>query len=148
MFFYRAFLCSLTGMLLLCVIGCGGKSGLEFKKARVNGMVTYKGEPLEMGKIRFIPDGEVVGGKVAGEVVFADIIDGQYSIPEIEGVTVGKNRVEIRSYRSTGRMLDASSEDGKKAEEYEQFLPLIYNAQSKLSVDIKEGENKRDFDLE
>jgi hypothetical protein len=133
--------------LTLILMGCGGQSGLEFSTAQVEGTVTYRGKPLETGKIRFIPDGEVVDGKVAGQAVFADIKDGKYSIPAAEGVTVGKNRVEIKSYRGTGKMQVSSAGDGEKIEVVEQFIPDDYNSQSTLSAEIKAGENRVDLDL-
>ncbi len=124
--------------LTLILMGCGGQSGLEFSTAQVEGTVTYRGKPLETGKIRFIPDGEVVDGKVAGQAVFADIKDGKYSIPAAEGVTVGKNRVKMQV---------SSAGDGEKIEVVEQFIPDDYNSQSTLSAEIKAGENRVDLDL-
>ncbi len=136
-----------AGMLLLVAVGCSGSTELKFSKAQVQGTVSYRGKPLESGKIRFIPDGKVVNGQVAGKAVFADIKDGKYNLTTEQGATVGKNRVEIKSYRGTGRMVVTSAGEGKKEEEVAQFIPEDYNTNSTLSVEIKEGENVHDFDL-
>jgi len=136
-----------AGITMFVAIGCGGSNEMEFTKSQVQGTVSYQGKPLESGKIRFIPDGEVINGQVAGKAVFADIKDGKYSLSTEQGATVGKNRIEIKSYRGTGRMMVTSAGDGKKEEEIVQFIPKNYNTQSTLSVEIKEGENVHDFDL-
>lgn len=136
-----------AGITMFVAIGCGGANEMEFTKSQVQGTVSYQGKPLESGKIRFIPDGEVINGQVAGKAVFADIKDGKYSLSTEQGATVGKNRIEIKSYRGTGRMMVTSAGDGKKEEEIVQFIPKKYNTQSTLSVEIKEGENVYDFDL-
>tara|TARA_R110002111_G_scaffold261826_3_gene335823 strand:- start:31596 stop:32042 length:447 start_codon:yes stop_codon:yes gene_type:complete len=136
-----------AGMLLLVAVGCSGSTELKFSKAQVQGTVSYRGKPLESGKIRFIPDGKVVNGQVAGKAVFGDIKDGKYNLTTEQGATVGKNRVEIKSYRGTGRMVVTSAGEGKKEEEVAQFIPEDYNTNSTLSVEIKEGENVHDFDL-
>ncbi len=135
-----------AGITLFIAIGCSGSDELEFTLSQVQGTVKYKGKPLESGKIRFIPDGEVVNGQVAGKAVFADIKDGKYSLSTEQGATVGKNRVEIKSYRGSGRKVVASG-TGNKEEEIVQFIPERYNSQSTLSIDIKEGDNVHDFDL-
>ena len=134
-------------LLLMLVPGCSGSSELQFSTASVGGSVSFRGKPLETGKIRFIPDGEVIDGKVAGKAVFADIKDGKYSIPAEQGVTVGKNRVEIKSYRGTGKKMVSSAGDGEKIEVEEQFIPSDYNSKSTLSAQIQEGENTVDFEL-
>ncbi|QDT41351.1 hypothetical protein Pan241w_14110 [Gimesia alba] len=136
-----------AGLVLLATTGCGGQSGLEFSTSQVRGTVSYQGKPLESGKIRFIPDGEVINGQVAGKAIFADIKDGKYTIAEEDGATVGKNRVEIKSYRGSGKMMVSSGGEGQKVEEVVQFIPARFNSESTLSIEIKEGENVHDFDL-
>ena len=133
------------GVLLVAIVGCGEPNALQYTVAEVRGTVTYQEEPLENGLIRFVPDGEVLEGQVAGKPVFAKIENGAYSISGEKGVTVGKNRVEITSFRGTGQMLETSG--GAKEEEQEQFIPEQYNTVSTLSADIKEGQNTLDFDL-
>lgn len=136
-----------TGLVIFVATGCGGQSGLEFSTSQVEGTVSYQGKPLESGKIRFIPDGKVVNGQVAGKAIFANIKDGKYAISPEDGATVGKNRVEIKSYRASGKMIVSSAGEGQKVEQFEQFIPARYNSESTLSVEIKQGENVQDFDL-
>jgi len=141
----------------LTAAGCGGgPNPLDYSEAKVHGTVTYNGKPLKTGMIRFIPAGKVTHGQVAGKPIFAKIEDGKYSIvPAKEkgkGATVGTNLVQITSMRGTGRMLTTSSESGKEKEEEQiQFIPAKYNTLSsknpEMTVDIKEGDNKFDFDL-
>ncbi|WP_339733882.1 hypothetical protein [uncultured Gimesia sp.] len=136
-----------TGLAILAITGCGGQSGLKFSTSQVQGTVNYQGKPLESGKIRFIPDGKVVNGQVAGKAIFADIQDGKYSVSSEDGATVGKNRIEIKSYRGSGKKVVSSGGESQKIEEVVQFLPSKYNTESTLSIEIKEGENVQDFDL-
>ena len=136
-----------TGLILLAATGCGGQKELEFSTSQVQGTVSYQGKPLESGKIRFIPDGEVINGQVAGKAIFADIKDGKYTVSAEDGATVGKNRVEIKSYRGSGKMMVSSAGEGQKVEEVVQFIPARFNTESTLSIEIKEGENVHDFDL-
>ncbi|QDT98941.1 hypothetical protein [Gimesia aquarii] len=138
----------LVGAIMLAAIGCSGSTEMKYTTAKIQGTVSYQGKPLESGKIRFIPDGKVVNGQVAGKAVFADIKDGKYSLSSEEGATVGKNRIEIKSYRESGRNVVTSEGDGKKEKEIVQFIPETYNTESNLSINIKEGENKHDFDLQ
>lgn len=136
-----------VGVIMFVAIGCSGSTEMKYTTAKIQGTVSYQGKPLESGKIRFIPDGKVVNGQVAGKAVFADIKDGKYSLTSEQGATVGKNLIEIKSYRSSGRKVVTSEGDGKKEAEIVQFIPEIYNTNSKLSIQIKAGENKHDFDL-
>lgn len=134
----------ISGFCLLILTGCGGSSALEFKRAEVEGTVTYEGKPLEDGLIRYVPDGEIINGQVAGKPIFAKIVQGTYQIPIEKGATVGKNRVEVTCYLENGRQENMS---GEKAALVKQIIPAKYNSHSTLSVEIKEGKNLQDFDL-
>jgi hypothetical protein len=132
--------------LLLCsfMSGCGG-SGLTYKTATVSGTVTYQEKPLDSGLIRFIPNTPVVDGQVAGKPAFGKIENGTYSIPSDRGATVGSNRVEIVSYRKTGKKTPM---EDTMIEETEQILADKYNVKSTLTADVKSGDNKLDFKLD
>ena len=133
-------------LLAAVAVGCNrGPKPLPFTTAAVTGTVTFEGKPLVKGLIRFIPDTAIVEGQVAGKPISAKIEDGKYSIPAEKGATVGKNRVEVISYRGTGVMEQTSA--GTKEEKTEQFIPEQYNATSTLSVEITEGANEHNFDL-
>src|SRR5438309_824557 len=79
--------------VLLVLAGCSGGN-----RAEVSGSVSLNGQPIEEGSINFIPvEGNT--GPGAGGV----IKDGRYHIPKHLGVKPGKNRVEIRAFKNTGR---------------------------------------------
>ncbi|MFN3160841.1 MAG: hypothetical protein ACE37I_16110 [Rubinisphaera brasiliensis] len=135
----------LLWLALSAIAGCWGGSGaLPYERAAVSGTVTWKGSPLESGMIRFVPDTEVIKGQVAGKPVFGRIENGNYQIPADKGPTVGKNRVEITSYRKTGKK---RQEEDSVIEEQVQFLPDNYNTNSSLTADVTAGENAINFDL-
>src|SRR5438046_2657048 len=77
----------LVGVLLLgWVNGCGG-SGPE--RHEITGTVTYKGQPVDDGIIEFEPlEGQ-------GSKDGSSINNGQYRIPQLKGLFVGKYRVNI-----------------------------------------------------
>jgi hypothetical protein len=133
------------GLLCMLLAGCGRSGELKFEKAPVTGNVTYQGKPLESGMIRFIPDSKVVEGRVPGKPTFAKIEAGHYAIPAERGATVGKNRIEIVSYRKTGKV---SKMEDTTIEETEQVLPDTYNTATTLSADVKPEANQLDFTLE
>src|SRR5262249_27420377 len=92
---------------LLCLAGCFGN------KAEVSGTVKLDGVPIKEGSINFIPV-EGTLGPGAGAV----IEDGKYHIAASKGVTVGKNRVEIRAFKNTGRKVqDPTGKPGVLTEE-------------------------------
>jgi len=132
--------------MFLCLIPAGcGSGALKYEPAGVSGMVTYQGEPLEKGLIRFIPDTQVIDGQVAGKPVFASIQAGQYKVPAEHGAAVGKNRIEIVSYRKTGKTMQMEE---TIVDEEVQFLPERFNTDSTLSAEIQPGENSLDFELQ
>ena len=140
-------LCCLLAVTCLAVSldGCGRDGSLKYEQAAASGVVTYKGEPVEEGLIRFIPDAVNDDGLTPGKPAFSKITKGIYEVPADRGATVGKNRIEISSFRKTGRVIE---EEGTKSEEKVQFLPAQYNTNSTLSAEVKPGENTLDFDLE
>lgn len=96
--------------------------------ATVTGTVSYAGEPIQDGEIRFIPTNTSLraeGGKIVG---------GQYSLL----ATVGDNRVEIV----------AAKHDPKRDGNFD-FVPAKYNTASKLTANVVEKvPNRFDFPLE
>jgi len=129
--------------LALVFLGClGCSSGLH--RAAVSGKILVDKQPLERGMINFFPV-EGTPGPSAG----AEIKNGEYHIPRKAGVVVGKNRVEIKGFRKTGRKMPDPMAFGTKtmADEIVQIVPPEYSSQSTLTRDIKEGDNTLDFDL-
>lgn len=109
--------------------GCSSSTNAP-KVAPVSGAVTLDGKPLPSGEIIFTAEGY-------GTIV--PIIDGAYK----GEASIGLNRVQIFSYREGGKAVMMGGE--KFGGEKENFIPARFNADSKLTADVKEGgpnENK------
>ena len=129
-------LCGLM-VSLLWLAGCSGN------EAEVSGTVRLDGELIQEGSINFIP---VEGTKGPG--VGAVIKDGKYHIPRSRGVTVGKNRVELRAFKSTGKKVqDPTGPPGVLVEARVPAFPPEYNDQSTVVKEIQAGPNTIDFDV-
>ena len=113
------------------LVGCGRSDSLP--RGAVEGTVTFNGDPLAEGIIRFIPSGET-----QGPMAETAIRDGVFAMPKASGPCVGTQRVEILAFRKTGRKI---MNEGVENEEVEQFIPARYNASSELSATIKAGAN-------
>jgi hypothetical protein len=123
---------------LACLCGCG-PSGPE--RVVVSGTVTYRGQPIEQGSIRFVPSGSTQG-PASGAV----IAQGKYDVSAKGGVLVGTHRVEITAVapRKDPMGRDLAAMEGAGA----QYLPAKYNRESTLTATIDSGSpNERNFDL-
>ena len=128
---------AVLGLACLWAIGCGGD------RAEVSGTVRLGGKPIEEGAINFIPVGETRGPGTG-----AIIRDGKYHIPRAQGVTPGKNRVELRAFRNTGRKVqDPTGKRGTTTDERVPAFPAEYNDRSTLTREVKPGSNTLDFDI-
>lgn len=127
--------CLVAGLLALT--GCSGQ------RADVSGSVRLDGQPVDEGSIQFIPV-EGTAGPGAGGI----IKDGRYHITRDKGVTAGKNRVELRAFRKSGRKVqDPTGLPGVKAEERVQAFPPEYNDRSTVVKEVRSGSNTIDFDV-
>lgn len=132
---------SLTAAALataLIVCGCS-HSGTH---GDVQGTVTLDGRPVSAGSIRFRP---APGDKPTAGTT---IKDGAYRAR----VPVGKVRVEISAPNlSAQKPLPANSSESLGGDvNYvmpTDLIPLQYNAQSTLTLDVEPGANSKDFDL-
>ncbi len=112
------------------------------RRAAVSGQVLVDRVPLAEGSISFFPtDG--TEGPEAGEA----IRDGKYVIPVDRGVIVGKNKVVIRGFRKSGRLVPDIWDKGKMIDENEKALGPEYNDETTLIREIQDGKNTFDFDL-
>jgi hypothetical protein len=128
-------------VLLLCCFGCGRGDGLD--RAAVTGTVTLDGAPIAAGSITFFPQGGTKGPAAGGTIE-----NGQYSIAVAQGPIVGRNRVEIRATRKTGRKVQAPMSDrGVLTDEIVEAAPARYNSQSALVAELKSGKNLLDYEL-
>ncbi len=127
-------------VVAVAIIGGCGPGGIE--RAVLSGTVTYQGQPVKKGVIRFIP---IKGTK--GPSWGAHIIDGRYKAAGKGGVPVGTHKVEILAYRPKA----AAPPPGREPDTIppEQYIPDKYNAKSVLEITIPPGSGKvvENFDL-
>jgi hypothetical protein len=130
----------IVGVLLCC---CGCRPSSSSHRAAASGKVTLDGAEIADGTIAFYPMGDVKGPSTGGPIK-----DGRYSIAAAQGPTIGRNRVEIRAARKTGRQVQAPMSDrGTLIDETAEAVPVCYNAQSTLTTEIASGENVLDYQL-
>lgn len=116
---------------LLFITGCGGAQDAP-STVKVEGTVTFDGEPLSEGSIVFDPtDGK--GGSSAG-----GIENGKFTFDS----QLGQKKVLISASRETGK------KDQYEEPITESYIPANYNSQTTLTADVKaDGENKFTFEL-
>jgi len=135
---------SLSGLGLLCVLaflamlstGCGSGSDLP-PLGKVTGVVMLDGKPLADADVTFQPEAE---GRAS---VGTTDSQGRYELVylnDVEGAITGPNRVLITTFRD-------APDDGSTPEVPEK-LPARYHSESTVKVDVVEGSNTFDFDLE
>jgi hypothetical protein len=119
---------------VLCISGCSGDS--EMPKVKVKGVVTYNGDVLSEGAIKFSPisgDGPTTG---------AVIEEGNYSAE----VPPAPMRVEITSPRVTGTRKAYDTPDSPMVDITEEMIPARYNTKTELKFDAADA-TEGDFDL-
>jgi len=141
--------CAVRLVLLACLVlvlagaliaGCGGSGPRRYE---VSGSVSFAGAKVSEGTIAFVPV-EGTQGPKAG----ANIQQGQYHIDRNGGPVAGRHRVEIRSFRRTGRKLPNMG--GQMViDEVVNELPEKYSGEtSELAVAIDaRAKNVFNFDL-
>lgn len=133
--------------ILLCLawplLGGCGSSGLE--SLIVEGVVTFCGENVETGQIRFVPIGDT-----PGSTNVSAILNGRYRIEARGGVPLGRYRVEIAAEKRTGRkvMGNTGFEPGMIDETVRLGPPDYAGSKSPLTAEITEQSDGRlNFDL-
>jgi hypothetical protein len=116
--------------------GCAGNRGA------VQGTVTFDGRPIDGGRIFFVPQGDPVGRPM----VHAVIKEGKYYLPASQGPELGRHRVEIVWHQKPGTG-QAPAEPGLVTDDMVQIIPLAYNRNSTLFVDVERGTNNFDYAL-
>jgi hypothetical protein len=117
-------------VLLYGVAGC--TKGPKYYP--VSGTVTLDGKPLEHGDIFFVD----ISGRYGPDP--GKIVDGQFQFK----AKAGKKRVEI----SASKILPGGAKGAGGEPVPEEFLSPEYNAQSKLTGEVKpEGPNEFEFQL-
>jgi len=127
---------------LALATGCGRSSDLE--KVIVEGTVSYNGEPIKNGEIRFCP---VQGTQ--GPVSGAPIVDGKYRAKAKGGVPVGNQLVRIEGYKSSGGgggdMISGAGSGARV-----NYIPSKYHRESELVIEVSGDKSTmtRDFTLD
>ena len=121
-------------------LGCSKQEGHE--RAAVGGEIKVDGQPLVNGSINFYPvegnDGPSAGGVIK---------EGRYDLPTDQGPLVGKNRVEIRGVKKTGRQVPNHMAPGTMRDELVEALGKEANEKSTLVREVASGTNNFDFEL-
>ncbi len=134
----NSFIGSCCWLTLAVCIGCGSGN------ARVEGNVTFDGEPVEQGTIVFEPAdgiGTVVGGTIS---------KGYYRVGQDAQLAPGNKLVRIKAMRATGKKVKAGppAPDDALVDEIQQYIPSQYNDQSKLTTALVAGVAKQNFELQ
>ena len=129
-----------TAGLLIQGGGCGKSSGLD--RAIVSGMVTYQGEPIAAGMIRFVPIGDAKGTAETGR-----ILNGSYTVKAKGGVPVGTHRVEIQAFQDAPH--DDSGVPGLAGvpDRKIQILPPKFNSASEIERTVESDKKKITIDF-
>ena len=135
-------------LIVVCLVGCGRPSGPP--RVAISGEVLFGQEPLESGRIRFIPIEET-----KGPAAVAVVTDGIYVFDRENGPVVGKNRIQIESLPDPGFDLDDEeayaeairARNGRPVLPPES-IPPEYNERSNLMATIEmDGETQLDFEI-
>lgn len=117
----------------LALVGCGRRGPPTYPVA---GTVRLDGTPVERGLIRLVPTG-------AAAPVGAEITGGAYTLL----APPGEARVEITAAKVVGRRKAYDAPDSPLVDITAEAVPEKYNTLSTLTLDVRAGENRRDFDL-
>ncbi|HWL10124.1 MAG TPA: hypothetical protein VNQ76_17090 [Planctomicrobium sp.] len=138
--FRSLFIICLPVLWITIIQGCGKSS--HHHPASAEGLVTFRGEPIQKGVIRFqVEDGTPGAGGLG------PIEDGQYQIPLTSGLKSGTYTVSIYGFRKTGRVIKID-ESTPPVEEEKQFIPRQYNDEATVFHQVLPGDNTLNFSLE
>lgn len=123
----------LTLMVALGATGCSDSGPASY---RLQGVVTWKGQPVPNGLIRFEPD-SAAGN--TGPATVAPIRQGRYATPRGRGVIGGRYRVYISG--NDGVPYNIPEEGSVNPD----GMPLF--AERAEEVELPRGDSERDFPL-
>ncbi|MFG0332026.1 MAG: hypothetical protein ACF8TS_01565 [Maioricimonas sp. JB049] len=136
-------------VVLAFVSGCGDASGGgALQRAAVSGTVTFNGQPLSEGFVRFVPVDGTPGPKTS-----VPVSQGRFEVEADRGPVVGMHRIEIQSTDDGGYAMDDEDalrrlrESGVKRIDAIR-IPPAYNARSTLMEAVTAaGKNEFRFEL-
>jgi hypothetical protein len=121
----------LAFLAALFLAGCGGTT----TKQPVTGTVTWKGQPLETGMIRFLPQ-----AGTAGTEAVAVIEKGKYAVPREHGLDPGTYKVTVSSPDPRSGQGPPDAPPGERGGyPATERIPAKYNTQSQLTYEVKAG---------
>jgi hypothetical protein len=149
-----------TVMLISCgfliAIGCGDDSGLA-KRYSVKGTVTYKNQPIQKGRIDFLPtskDGRAASGDITdGSYFLTTSVNGDGAIPGKYKVTVSAIEVDLppeaKTSQGGGQAFAQSKARGEVMKKAKLLVPKKYGSETTtdLGAEVEAKSNKFDFDL-
>lgn len=119
--------------LALALVGCADSSNGP-RLYGVAGEVTYDGQPIEKGTIKFT--------NTDGRAYTGEITNGRYELK----CESGKAKVEITGSRIIpGKFTEANP--GEKEPAREMYIPAKFNAKTSLEVQIEDKANEIPFHL-
>jgi hypothetical protein len=128
-------------VLLLTIPACSRGPDAP-QRGTLEGSVTINGKPVASGLIRFMAIDP------SGTNVVATITDGQYSVPEGQGPSKGKYRIEFSVPSATKRRIPNDDIPGEFIEEAPETLPARYHSKSEITADYDPAQPRRyDFQL-
>ena len=149
-------LAATCGVALVFVLGCGDDQGLG-RRYPVRGRVTYRSQPLKIGRITFHPIDTTGPARDAT----GTIQDGDYSLSTIggdDGAFPGRYRVTIVAKSAEPSKVQPSVPGGaaspfdaiKAARRAKDLIPSKYTSprRSPLTREVKAETNRFDFELE
>lgn len=134
----------MVGLVISACLLCGCANN---PRAGIAGRVLLDDQPLDKGYILFQPAPGAQSPNAG-----ASIEDGYYSVPVSKGPLPGRYRVEIHSFRKTGRKIPVGAPAnlggrGAMGDEEAEAIPPRYNAQTTLECELQSGDNVHDFEL-
>ena len=121
-------------LLLVCVsVGCGGGASDMPELGEVSGTVTLDGAPLSGAEVTFEPTAGAPSVGTTDETGKYELVYNQ----DAQGAVPGQHTVRISKFGEPGSPNDTVNQ-----------VPAKFNAGSKLTAEVKTGENTVNFDLD
>jgi hypothetical protein len=132
-----------ASVFVVSFVGCSSENRVA--TGTVTGVVTYNGDPLQIGSLLFVPVG---GGPTAEANIGTDGSFEMGTYDDDDGAVLGEHQVMITAFTApggSGLPEDVIDGDGAPV----SILPDFYGdlEKSGLKVDVKSGENNIDFVL-
>jgi len=111
------------------------------ERQAVSGTVYFHGQPLDQGRIQFVPVEK--GPTESG----ATIENGKFKIPRDSGLAPGNYKVSVFSYDRKGPKVQSEEIPGDPGNtQFKERIAKKYNAQTTLTAEVKKG-GSNDFEF-